>query len=153
MRTPMPPELRDSLVPEPSMGVVMFRFDLCPPAVVKEATEFIYNKESCSELKRAFREDWVRRHLTHMHSDAPELHFPKGKVAGQGVDHDCSPCWVAGKCICSIAGVIMKHALCSVMAAWKVAFPFNGSDRKQLAADGWVVCHLVGSVAAGWLAI
>ena len=73
-------------------------------------------------------------------------------VAGQGPDHDCSPCWVAGKCICSIAGVIMKHALCSFMAAWKVAFPFNGSDRKQLAADGWVVCHLVGSVAAGWLA-
>ena len=78
------------------------------PAVVKEATEFIYNKESCSELKRAFREDWVRRHLTHMHSDAPELPFPKGKVAGQGPDHDCSPCWVAGKCICSIAGANLQ---------------------------------------------
>ena len=49
------------------------------PAAAKEATEFIYNKEGCSGLKRAFREDWVRRHLTHMHSNAPELHFPKGK--------------------------------------------------------------------------
>ena len=48
------------------------------PAVVKEATEFIYNKESCSELKRAFREDWVRLRLTHMHSDAPELPFSEG---------------------------------------------------------------------------
>ena len=48
-------------------------------AEIPVATEFIYNKESCSELERAFREDWVRRHLTHMHSDAPELPFPKGK--------------------------------------------------------------------------
>ena len=82
-----PDYLLRRLVPLPAVGIDAFKFDAISPdefssmAIRLKASTL----QVSSSLKKAVNEEWLRRHVTHMHSEAP--HSIGGSTFGRGGPH------------------------------------------------------------------
>jgi hypothetical protein len=142
---PLPAELKARMMPEPAVGLNVFRYDVAPPQSVSEFASFVYDQHGARDLKKSLQEDWVRRHLPHLHAECNVPVVPGLEPAsGIGPDHNASPCSVTGGiCLCGLAGQALVRFRNSFVAAFKAEF--SPAERTQLGKQGFIAAHLLGT--------
>jgi len=138
-----PEDIRKNLIPQPSVGFDLFRLNTTSDEQTKRHAEYIYTDRHASDLKAALLQDWANKHTTVM-TDASVPIPDMPETTGYGPDHNCSKCWEAGVCICTVAGSASDKMANSFVTSLKVAFPMAGGTRKSLGKMGFLVAHLVG---------
>lgn len=135
--SPHPFDASKVFLPVPGTNLTFFKYQVADLNFIHRCCQNLQH-DKAGAVRKPMHDSWQTSHATILENDCPELNdFSSRRFAER------SPCWLAGRCLCSPDGKKLRLVRNRLAIAWKKRCPAKSPDRTS-AKEGFFVLRVWG---------